>query len=241
MAASVNNIAATFATAPITSSSSSSSSSNQATFALSMSRKPISTSWNPHRSLHRSQKSFFINLYGPPGPPPPFQEISTARDPRLASIPIGGKLPNATLSSLGPNGRVQNVDISSLAKGKKLLLVGVSAAFSPNCSRFVKRIEAMKGKSADLIACVAINDEFVMRAWGQHLGVGEKVMMLSDGRGELATALGLSTHIQNDVSAGSGLGVRSRRFCLAAVNGLITTVHLDDSDDYCISHATGRC
>lgn len=244
MAASVNNIAATFATAPILPPSSSapspSSSTNQATFSLSMSQKLISTSWNPHRSLHRSQRSSLINLYGPAGPPPSpaFREISTARDIRLTSIPTGGKLPYVTLTCLGPNGRVQSVALSDLAKGKKLLLVGVSAAFSPDCSRYVKSIEATKGKSGDLIACIGVNDEFVMRAWGQHLGVGKEVKMLSDGRGELATTLGLT--IRNHDSSGTGISVRSSRFCLAVVNGIITTVHLDDSHDYFNSHSTQR-
>ncbi|KAK9270125.1 hypothetical protein L1049_025701 [Liquidambar formosana] len=243
MAASVNNIAATFATIQISSSSSSSSSAssnNQTNFALSISPKPISTSWNPHTTLPRSQKSSLLNLYGPPGPPP-LQSISAVhRRPQISKprrpislIPIGEKLPNVTVSYLNRNDTVQTVAIPSLCKGKRFVLVGLSAAFSPSCTRFVKRVESAKSKWADSIACVAVNDVFVMRAWGEHLAVGEKVMMLSDGRGELSRALGVSL----DANGGDclGLGERSRRFCLSAFNGVITSVDFDEEEDDFIS------
>lgn len=93
----------------------------------------------------------------------------------------------------------------------------------------MKRIQSVKAKHADLIACVAVNDVFVMRAWGENLGVGERLMMLSDGGGELCGALGVSVDTSN--MACLGLGVRSRRFCLTAVNGVITSVDFDDEDD----------
>ncbi|KAL7244984.1 hypothetical protein ACSBR2_000346 [Camellia fascicularis] len=236
MATSVNNIAATFATVPITSSSSSPSStnysSNQTAFAHPISPKPISISWNPHSSLPPSHKSSLLHLYGPPGPPPPL----SAAHRHLRKInhhhlpPPTSLLPKLTFSFLDRNHKLQTTNLSILSKSKRLLLVGVSAAFSPICARFVKSVvDSAKSKLADLIACVAVNNVFVMKAWGEDLAVGENVMMLSDGAGDLARAL----RVPLDSSGGDclGLGVRSRRFWLSALNGVVTSLSVDFSDD----------
>lgn len=108
-------------------------------------------------------------------------------------------------------------------------MVGVSAAFSPGCARFVRDVvELAKTKGSDLIACVAVNDVFVMKAWGENLAVGEsrKVMMLSDGHGELAGAFGVALDTSDKGCV--GLGVRSMRFCLNSLNGVITSVDFDE-------------
>lgn len=110
-----------------------------------------------------------------------------------------------------------------------MVLVGVPAAFSPACARFVKRVESAKSVGSDLIACVAVNDVFVMRAWGENLAVGEKVMMLSDGCGELSRALGVPLDMSG--RACLGFGVRSRRFCLSSLNGVITGVNFDEEEE----------
>ncbi|KAL6295696.1 hypothetical protein ACE6H2_003838 [Prunus campanulata] len=216
MAASVNNIAATFATVPKTSSSSSSSSSNphQTKFSLSLSHKSISTSWNLHKTLPRSQRSSLLNLYGPPGPP-----RMAPSPPKPFSVCIGDKLPNVTLSYLDPNDGAKLISLSTLCKGKRVVLVGVSAPFSPRCTRFVKRVESARGKSSDLIACVAASDVFVMRAWGENLAVGDRVMMLSDGRGELGNALGVSLNLNTTTNA-----------CLVTFNGVIKSVEFDKEE-----------
>jgi peroxiredoxin len=228
MSASINNIAATFANLQITSSSSSLS---RTSFPLSVSQKSISTKWNPHNNLHKSQKSSLINLYGPPGPPP-LHSISTVHPHHhkpILSIPIGQKLPNITLSYLNPNDAVKTLTLSSLCRGKKVVFVGVSAAFSPTCTRFLKRVESEKSRGSDLIACVAVNDVFVMRAWGESMAVGEKVMMVSDGCGELSRVLGVSLDLS--AKACLGIGVRSMRFCLSSFNGVITNVNFDDEEE----------
>lgn len=238
MAASVNNIAATFAAVEIRSSSSSSSSSlNQTGFPLPVSHKSICTKWNPHTTLPKSQRNSLINLYGSPGLPPVLS-ISTvhpdrhriSKQPKLpVSLSVGSKLPNVALSYLNRNDAVQTVNLGSLCKGKRVVLVGVSAAFSPSCSRFVKRVESSRSMGSDMIACVAINDVFVMRAWGENLAVGEKVKMLSDGCGELSKSLGLSVELGGEALRGSG--VRSRRFCLCSLNGVITSVDFDRAEE----------
>ncbi|PON93441.1 Peroxiredoxin [Trema orientale] len=240
MASSVNNIAATFSKVPKTASSSSSSPPppHQQNFPLSAPRtKAISTSWNPHASIPKSRRSSLLNLYGPPGPPPNLQPISAVhlRRPLIDQNPrwVGRKLPaNVALSYLTRNDVAQTVSLSGLCKGRRVVVVGVSAAFSPDCSSFAKRVELAKSKGWDLIACVAVNDVFVMRAWGEHLAVGERVMMLSDGRGELARELGVSLGPDAGSSKASlGLGVRSRRFCLNTVNGVITGVDFDEETE----------
>ncbi|KAF4350134.1 hypothetical protein F8388_001312 [Cannabis sativa] len=253
MASSVNNIAATFSKLSKTTSSSSSSSStphhHQTNFPLTVSLNPISTSWNPHATIPKSQRSSLLNLYGPPGPPPtilPFSSTSTVhprrpmidQNPKKLPVVIGKKLPsNIALSYLNRNGVVQAVSLSSLCKGRKVVVVGISAAFTPGCSRFVKRVELAKSNGWDLIACVGVNDVHVMRAWGEQLGVGQKVMMLSDGGGELARGLGVSL---DPTSFGSkanfiGLGVRPKRFWLNTINGVITAIDFDNENDGFVS------
>ncbi|GFZ10330.1 hypothetical protein Acr_21g0009290 [Actinidia rufa] len=163
MAASVNNIAATFATIPITSpSSSSSSSSNSSSLNQTAFAHSISTSWNPHTSRPWLHKSSLLSIYGRPGPPPIQSSISTVRRPPTSLI-AGQKLPNLTFSYLDRNSKIKTATLSSLGKAKRLVVVGVSAAFSPVCDRFVKRIAPAKSIVADLIACVAVNDPFVMK------------------------------------------------------------------------------
>lgn len=246
MAASVNNIAATFATVPLSSSSASPSSSshssatatpsNHSNFSLSLTCKPIIT-WNPHLTLPKSRRSSFLSIYGPPGPPrPPFHSIpTTCRLPKPEPLQfplIGRNLPAVALSYLDRRGKVQSVTASSLGKGRKLAVVGASAAFSGRCGRYLRRAEAARGREVDLIACVAASDVLVMRAWGKDLDVGEKVVMLSDARGDLSRELGLcsGTPMQG-VGGGFGEAARSRRFCLSAINGVITNVSVDDDED----------
>ncbi|KAM5564910.1 hypothetical protein ABKV19_019115 [Rosa sericea] len=231
MAASVNNIAATFATVPVTSSSSSSN-PHQTNFSISTSHKhkSISASCNLRKPNFRAQSSPLLSLYGPPGPPPD-RSISTRTIPKPTKLPfsVGDKLPNASLSYLNRNDVVKSVTLSSLCKGKRVVLVGVTAPFSPSCTRFVKRVKSAREKTAEVIACFAVSDVFVMRAWGEILAVGERVMMLCDGLGELTRALGVS--LNGTVKACPGLGVRSRRFCLASFNGVITNVDFDEEEE----------
>lgn len=218
---------------------------NQTQAALARSvipHKSVSISWNPHRTLPHSHKSSLIDLYGPAGPPPPSQSSiaivnrrrrSTEHLPRT-SILAGSKLPRVAFSFLDQNQKVQTTSLESLSKNKRLVVVSVQAAFSPVCTRFVQRIVAAKLKLADLIACVAVNDVFVMKAWGEKLALGEKVKVLSDAGGDLSKALGLPL----DFCGGGdrlGLGARSRRFYLSAMNSVVMDLSLDLDDDEVMS------
>lgn len=156
--------------------------------------------------------------------------------PKPFPVEVGKRLPaNVALSYLNGNDVVQKVSLASLCEGRKVVVACASAAFSPSCSRFVKRVELEKSKRWDLIACVAVNDVFVMRAWGENLAVGDRVMMLSDGGGELAKALGVSSDRSSKVNDFAGLGVRFMRFCLNTVNGVITAVDFDEENDSVVS------
>lgn len=114
--------------------------------------------------------------------------------------------------------------------------MAVSGAFVPVAGSkrfvtgFVQKAEEMKSKGVDVVACVSVNDVHVMRAWGERLGVGERMLMLSDGSGDFARAMGVSVDLGNTKE---GFGVRSKRYSLVAVDGVVKTFFLErgDADD----------
>ena len=143
------------------------------------------------------------------------------------TIKVGDKIPSATLYRLGANGP-EAVTTDDLCSGKKVVLFGLPGAFTPTCSAkhvpgFLQNADALKAKGVDTIACVSVNDAFVMGAWAKDQGTGEKVMMLGDGSGELTKKMG----IELDLS-GRGLGVRSRRFSMLLDNGVVKKLNLEE-------------
>ncbi|KAL2635403.1 hypothetical protein R1flu_006882 [Riccia fluitans] len=138
-----------------------------------------------------------------------------------ATIQVGEKLPEAELSYLDKDNNVQTVKLSELTKGKKLVLFAVPGAFTPTCSQkhvpgFVEKADELKSKGVDTIACVSVNDVFVMKAWGEDLGVGDKVLLLSDGNLNFTKSIGVELDLSDKPV---GLGVRSRRYALLADDG----------------------
>jgi peroxiredoxin len=143
------------------------------------------------------------------------------------TIKVGDKIPSVTLTRMTADGPGP-ISTDDLFKGKKVVLFAVPGAFTPTCSAkhlpgFVHNAQALTGKGIDTIACVSVNDVFVMDAWGKDQKVGEKVAMLADGSGELAKALG----VELDLS-GRGLGVRSRRYSLLAEDGVVKKLNLEE-------------
>ena len=143
------------------------------------------------------------------------------------TIKVGDKIPSATLYRLGANGP-EAVTTDELCSGKKVVLFGLPGAFTPTCSAkhvpgFLQNADALKAKGVDTIACVSVNDAFVMGAWAKDQGTGEKVMMLGDGSAELTKKMG----IELDLS-GRGLGVRSRRFSMLLDNGVVKKLNLEE-------------
>ena len=142
------------------------------------------------------------------------------------TISVGDKLPSVTLKQLTPEG-VKEVTTDEIFGGKKVVLFAVPGAFTPACSQrhlpgFVERSADIKAKGVDEIACVAVNDAFVMGAWGREQKTEGKVRMLADGSGDLVRALGLEL----DLSKG-GLGIRSQRYSMLVDNGVVKSLNIE--------------
>jgi len=134
-------------------------------------------------------------------------------------ISVEQKIPSVTLKTMGSEGPTA-ISTDDIFAGKKVVLFAVPGAFTPTCTAthlpgFVVNVDAFKSKGVDTVACVAVNDVFVMNAWGQSQNA-EHILMLADGNGELSKALGLEL----DASA-HGMGMRSKRFALVVENGVV--------------------
>ena len=152
------------------------------------------------------------------------------------SIQAGEKMPSGTLGVMTESGPGA-ISTDELFSGKKVVLVSVPGAFTPTCSMnhlpgFVDHADELSAKGVDTIACMAVNDTFVMDAWGKDRGVGDKVMMLADGNGEYARALGL----EMDASA-FGMGSRGQRFAVIVDDGVVTHIGVEGPGQFELSKA----
>ena len=129
------------------------------------------------------------------------------------TIKVGDKVPSGTLKHMAADGPAE-ISTDDLFSGKKVVVFGLPGAFTPTCSAkhvpgFVQNYDALKGKGVDSIACLSVNDAFVMGAWGKDQDVGDKIVMLADGSADYTKALGLEL----DLNA-LGMGMRCRRFAM---------------------------
>jgi len=152
------------------------------------------------------------------------------------TIKTGDKLPAGTFRHMTKDGP-QNITTDELFAGKKVVLFSVPGAFTPTCDAkhlpgFVQHADALKAKGVDTIACTAVNDVFVMNAWGKHGHVGDKVLMLADGNGDYAKALGLELN-----ASGFGMGIRGQRFALVVTDGVATQVLVEGPGEFKVSSA----
>lgn len=150
------------------------------------------------------------------------------------SIQAGDRVPDAILQYVHDG--VQKIDTHTLFEGNKLVLFAVPGAFTPTCSErhlpgFVEHFDAFQAKGIG-VACMAVNDPFVMHAWGESQHVPQGLRMLSDGNGEFTRALGL----EMDASA-YGMGTRSKRFALYAENGVVRQVFVEAPGEFRVSSA----
>ncbi|MDG2457147.1 MAG: peroxiredoxin, partial [SAR86 cluster bacterium] len=134
------------------------------------------------------------------------------------TIQVGDRLPSATLTTMTAEGP-KPLTTSELCEGKKVVLFAVPGAFTPTCSvqhlpGYVDNAQSLKDKGVDTVACVSVNDPFVMGAWGKDREVGEDLMMLSDGNGDFTAAIGLEMD-----GSGFGLGTRSQRYAMIIDDG----------------------
>ncbi len=152
------------------------------------------------------------------------------------SIKVGDKMPTGTFTRLGAKGP-EPVTTDDLFTGKKVVLFSVPGAFTPTCSAkhlpgFVQNAEAIQAKGVDTIACMAVNDVFVMGAWGKAGNADGKVMMLADGNGEYARALGLEL----DASK-FGMGTRGKRFSVIVDDGVVKQLNVEPAGEFGVSSA----
>ena len=152
------------------------------------------------------------------------------------AIKVGDKLPQATFTTMGAEGP-KPITTEELTAGKTVALFALPGAFTPTCS--AKHLPGFKAKAADLrkkgvdtIACVSVNDVFVMNAWGKDQGVGEDVLMLADGNGEFTKAVGLEL----DASR-FGMGSRSQRYSMIVENGVVKQLNVEEGGEFRVSSA----
>lgn len=189
--------------------------------------------------------AFIPRLVSYPGPlrclHRPIRRISASAAAPAArtTIAVGDKLPDATLAYFDPAGELQTVTVSELTKGKKAILFAVPGAFTPTCSQkhlpgFVEKAGELKAKGVDTIACVSVNDAFVLRAWKENLNVGDEVLLLADGNGDFTRALGVELDLRDKPA---GLNVRSRRYAMLAEDGVVKVLNLEEGGAFTFSGA----
>ena len=152
------------------------------------------------------------------------------------TIKVGDKIPSATLMEM-QDGKPAQVSSDAFFAGKKVALFALPGAFTPTCSAkhvpgFVNNYDALKAKGVDAIACLSVNDAFVMGAWGKDQGAGDKVHMLADWDGAFSKTLGLTF----DASK-FGLGERSQRYSMVVDNGVVKSLNLEEPGAYEVSSA----
>jgi len=152
------------------------------------------------------------------------------------AIAVGDKMPAGSFTVMGESGPEQ-LSSDDLFGGKKVVLVSVPGAFTPTCSKghlpgFINHADDLSANGVDTIACMAVNDVFVMDAWGKDRGVGDKVMMLADGNGDYTAALGLEMD-----ASGFGMGQRGQRFAIVVDDGVATHVAVEAPGEFEVSKA----
>lgn len=152
------------------------------------------------------------------------------------TIQPGDRIPDVKLTKVTAEGPDQ-VDAKDFFAGRKVALFAVPGAFTPTCSAkhlpgFVEKADALKAKGVDEIACTAVNDAFVVGAWGKDQQVEGKVTMLADGNADFASALGLDADF-----SGFGMGKRSKRFSLIVNDGVVEQVNVEGPGEFKVSSA----
>jgi peroxiredoxin len=152
------------------------------------------------------------------------------------SIRIGDKIPSATLTKVTADGP-DRIDTTDYFAGRRIALFSVPGAFTPTCSArhlpgFVDQADALKARGIDEIACTAVNDAFVMAAWGKSAGVDDKVTMLADGNGDFAKAIGLEMD-----GSKFGMGLRAQRYSMIVNDGMVEQLNVEQGGAFEVSSA----
>jgi peroxiredoxin len=152
------------------------------------------------------------------------------------TIKVGDKVPSATFTVWGESGPGP-LSTDDLLKGKTVALFALPGAFTPTCSAkhvpgFKAHAAEFRAKGVDTIACVSVNDVFVMKAWGENQGVGEDVLMLADGNGDFTRAVGLEMD-----GSKFGMGQRSQRYSMIVKDGVVTHLNVEQGGEFKVSSA----
>jgi peroxiredoxin len=150
------------------------------------------------------------------------------------TIQVGDRLPEATFAVLSDG--IKQLTTGDVFQGKKVVLFAVPGAFTPTCSErhlpgYIRHYGDFKKRGID-VACMAVNDAFVMQAWAEHRNVPDGMLMLADGNGDFAKALGLESD-----SSRYGMGMRSKRFALYADDGVVKVLHIEAPGEFRVSSA----
>lgn len=152
------------------------------------------------------------------------------------TIKVGDRIPPVTLRTMGAGG-VKSLKTDDLFKGKKVVLFALPGAFTPTCSAkhlpgFVAHAQKFKKKGVDTIACLSVNDAYVMDAWGKHQDAGDKVLMLADGNGDFSKAVGLTMDGEK-----YGMGLRAQRYAMVVENGVVKKLNVEAPGAFEVSSA----
>jgi peroxiredoxin len=151
-------------------------------------------------------------------------------------IQEGEKIPSVKLKVM-KDGQMHDITTDEIFGGKKVVLFAVPGAFTPTCSEkhlpgFIEKAGELRAKGVDRVVCTSVNDAFVMDAWGRDRGAADKVMMVADGNGDLARALGLEFD-----GSGIGFGIRSQRYALVAEDGVVRKLAVEKPMQFEVSSA----
>lgn len=151
-------------------------------------------------------------------------------------IKVGDKIPSAKMKVMTGEGP-KDLTTDDLFKGKKVVLFALPGAFTPTCSAkhlpgFVQKAADIKAKGVDTIACLSVNDAFVMGAWGKDQKVEDKVVMVADGNADFTSKVGLDMD-----GTGFGLGKRSRRYAMIVDDGVVKDVMVEEPGAFSVSSA----
>ncbi|WP_374573069.1 peroxiredoxin [Phenylobacterium sp.] len=152
------------------------------------------------------------------------------------TIKVGDKIPAATLTAATPEGP-RPLSTDEIFKGKTVALFAVPGAFTPTCSAkhlpgFKDKAGDIKAKGVDTIACLSVNDAFVMKAWGENQGVGDSILMLADGNGDFTRAVGLELD-----GSRFGMGPRSQRYSMIVEDGVVKELNVEEGGEFKVSSA----
>ncbi|HEY9567976.1 MAG TPA: peroxiredoxin [Thalassobaculum sp.] len=152
------------------------------------------------------------------------------------SIKVGDKVPAVSLKTKTTEG-IQEVKTNELFGGKTVVLFALPGAFTPTCSAkhlpgYVTRAADLQGKGVDKVACLSVNDAFVMDAWGKDQKVGDSVLMLADGNADFTKAMGLEMD-----GSGYGMGTRSKRYAMVVKDGVVKDLFVEEPGQFEVSSA----